>query len=204
MDGEKILMSGVDFEHFKGKWSAVYEYDHKEKKVVKLYDDKMEVYRIFYHKGNRIVLGTFAKEWGAIESGKFYCLKDGKMELAIDCEYSFYNAVLSDVRYGKTRSLVKNKDDVYLLTCAKNQTIIVRYDGDRLTTVFEQNGPADDFCVTGDGTIYTIAMLDRQQSRSVDNTESGCRGRTLCRKTGRARSGKTDGSLRLGAQTERL
>ena len=160
VDGEKILMSGVDFEHFKGKWSAVYEYDHKEKKVVKLYDDKMEVYRIFYHKGNRIVLGTFAKEWGAIESGKFYCLKDGKMELAIDCEYSFYNAVLSDVRYGKTRSLVRNTDDVYLLTCAKNQTIIVRYDGDRLTTVFEQNGTADDFCVTDDGTIYTVAMLD--------------------------------------------
>ena len=156
----KILFSGVDFDTFKGKWSAVYEYDHKEKKVSKLFDGQMEVYRLFYHKDKRIILGTFAKEWGAIESGKFYCLENGKMKLVLDCEYSFYNAVLSDVRYGKTRSLFKTKDEVYLLTCAIDQTILVRFDGDHLTTVFKQNGTADDFCVREDGTIYAIAMLD--------------------------------------------
>ena len=157
---EKILFSGVDFDTFKGKWSAVYEYDHKTKQVKKLFDDRMEVYRLFYYKDRKIVLGTFGKDWGAIESGKFYSLENGEMVLQIDCEYSFYNAVLSDVRYGKTRSLVKSKDEVYLLTCSGNQTIIVRYDGDRLTTVFADNGTADDFCVKADGTIYAIAMLD--------------------------------------------
>jgi len=157
---EKILLSGVDFDTFKGKWSAVYEYDHKAKKTEKLFDDRMEVYRLFYYKDRKIVLGTFGKDWGAIESGKFYSLENGEMVLQIDCEYSFYNAVLSDVRYGKTRSLVKSKDEVYLLTCSGNQTIIVRYDGDRLTTVFADNGTADDFCVKADGTIYAIAMLD--------------------------------------------
>ena len=157
---EKILFSGVDFDTFKGKWSAVYEYDHKTKKTEKLFDDRMEVYRLFYYKDRKIVLGTFGKDWGAIESGKFYSLENGEMVLQIDCEYSFYNAVLSDVRYGKTRSLVKSKDDVYLLTCSRNETIIVRYDGDRLTTVFADNGTADDFCVKADGTIYAIAMLD--------------------------------------------
>ncbi|MBQ1307692.1 MAG: S9 family peptidase [Erysipelotrichaceae bacterium] len=157
---EKILFSGVDFDTFKGKWSAVYEYDHKTKKTEKLFDDRMEVYRLFYYKDRKIVLGTFGKDWGAIESGKFYSLENGEMVLQIDCEYSFYNAVLSDVRYGKTRSLVKSKDDVYLLTCSRNETIIVRYDGDRLTTVFTDNGTADDFCVKADGTIYAIAMLD--------------------------------------------
>lgn len=160
VDGEKILIAGVDFDHFKGKWSAVYEYDHKEKKVRELFNGQMEVYRLFYHKGERIVLGTFAKDWGAIESGKFYRLVDGRMELAIDCEYSFYNAVLSDVRYGKTKSITKNRNDVYLLTCAGNQTVIFRYDGDRLTKVFDQNGTADDLCVGEDGTLYVVAMLD--------------------------------------------
>ena len=155
---EKILLSGVDFETFKGKFSAVYEYDHKAKKVNKLFDDKMEVYRLFYYKDKKIVLGTFGKDWGAIESGKFYCLNDGKMELFLDCEYSFYNAVLSDVRYGKTKSLYKYKDDVYLLTCAKNQTIIVKF-GEKLETVFEQNGTADDFVVSKD-CLYAIAMVE--------------------------------------------
>lgn len=158
----KILFSGVDFETFKGKWSAVYEYDHKEKKVSELFNGQMEVYRLFYWKDRKIVLGTFAKEWGAIESGKFYSLEDGEMKLVLDCEYSFYNAVLSDVRYGKTKSLFKTEEDVYLLTCAVDQTIIVRFDGDHLTTVFEQNGTADDFCVSEDGTIYAIAMLDME------------------------------------------
>ena len=157
---EKILFSGVDFDTFKGKWSAVYEYDHKTKQVKKLFDDQMEVYRLFYYKDKKIVLGTFGKDWGAIESGKFYSLEKGKMVLQIDCEYSFYNAVLSDVRYGKTHSLVKNRDDVYLLTCSRNETILVRYDGDKLTTVFAGNGTVDDFCVKNDGTIYAVAMLD--------------------------------------------
>ena len=155
---EKILLSGVDFETFKGKFSAVYEYDHKSRKVTKLFDDKMEVYRLFYYKDKKIVLGTFGKDWGAIESGKFYCLNKGKMELFLDCEYSFYNAVLSDVRYGKTKSLYKYKDDVYLLTCAVNQTIVVKF-GEKLETVFDQNGTADDFVVAKDK-LYAIAMVD--------------------------------------------
>ena len=160
VNDEKILFSGVDFDTFKGKWSAVYEYDHKTKQVKKLFDDRMEVYRLFYYKDKKIVLGTFGKDWGAIESGKFYSLEKGKMVLQIDCEYSFYNAVLSDARYGKTHSLVKSKDDVYLLTCSRNETILVRYDGDKLTTVFEGNGTVDDFCVKNDGTVYAMAMLD--------------------------------------------
>lgn len=155
---EKILLSGVDFTTFKGKFSAVYEYDHKTKQLSKLYDDSMEVYRVFYYGDKKIVLGTYGKDWGAIESGKFYCLDNGKTELFLDCEYSFYNAVLSDVRYGKTKSLYKYKDDVYLLTCRKNQTIIVKF-GKELTTVFDQNGTADDFVVGKDG-IYAIAMVD--------------------------------------------
>ena len=157
----KILFSGVDFDTFKGKWSAVYEYDHSTKKVNTLYDKEMEVYRVFYYKDRKIVLGTFAKEWGAIESGKFYSLEKGKMNLFIDCEYSFYNAVLSDVRYGKSKSLTKNGNgDVYLLTCRNNETVLMKFGDKELTTVFDQYGTADDFCVTNDGTIYTVAMID--------------------------------------------
>ena len=158
---EKILLSGVDFEFFKGKLSAVYEYDHKQKKLNMLYGEKMEVYRLFYYKDKKIVLGTYGKDWGAIESGKFYSLENGEMKLFIDCEYSFYNAVLSDVRYGKSRSLVKNrKGDVYLLTCCVDTTIIVKFEDGRLDKVFDYNGTADDFCVCDDGTLYVNAMLD--------------------------------------------
>ena len=157
---ERVLFSGVDFDTFKGKWSAVYEYDHKKKAVEKLYDEKMEVYRLFYYGDKKIVLGTFARDWGAIESGKFYSLEDGKMVLQIDCEYSFYNAVLSDVRYGKTKSLYKCGEDVYLLTCKENRTVLFRYDGDKLTTVFDGNGTVDDFVVAKDKTVYCVAMLD--------------------------------------------
>ena len=157
---ERVLFSGVDFDTFKGKWSAVYEYDHKKKAVEKLYDEKMEVYRLFYYGDKKIVLGTFARDWGAIESGKFYSLEGEKMVLQIDCEYSFYNAVLSDVRYGKTKSLYKCGEDVYLLTCKENGTVLFRYDGDKLTTVFDGNGTVDDFVVAKDKTVYAIAMLD--------------------------------------------
>ena len=157
---EKILLSGVDYETFKGKWSAVYEYDHKAKTFTLLFDNKMEVYKLFYFNDKKIVLGTFGKEWGAIESGKFYSLEKGKMKLFIDCEYSFYNAVLSDVRYGKTHSLARNKTDTYLGTCAGNKTVVMRFEEKKLETVIDPNGTVDDFCVADNGTIYAIAMTD--------------------------------------------
>ncbi|MBQ1508049.1 MAG: hypothetical protein IIZ47_01375, partial [Erysipelotrichaceae bacterium] len=157
----KILWSGTDFTNFKGKWSKVYEYDVKTKKTKCLYDGVMQIQRVCYLKGKIIVLGTFAKEWGAMEASKFYELKKGEMEFLLDNEYTFYNAVLSDARYGKTRSFHKTSDKLWFATCTYGKTVVVSFDGKKLETVLDTNGTVDDFCVKEDGTIYTVLMKDQ-------------------------------------------
>ena len=156
----KILYSGVDFTAFKGKWSCVYEYDAAARKTETLYDRKMQIQRVFYFKGKNVVLGTFAREWGAMEASKFYELKNGKMRLLLDAEYTYYNAVLSDARYGKTKAFAKQGDEVYFATCEKEKTIVLKYSGRALERTVEVEGTVDDFTVDfKTGIVYSIAMI---------------------------------------------
>ena len=169
----KILFSGVDFTNFKGKWSLVYEYDVKTKKTETLFEKKMQIQRVFYFKDKKVVLGTYAKEYGAMEASWFYELKDGKTRLLLRNEYTFYNAVLSDARYGKTKAFAKKDDDVYFSTCERGKTIVVKFTGKALERVVEVEGTVDDFTVDFEtGKVYSIAMID-QALEEVCVTESG-------------------------------
>ncbi len=162
VNGGKILYSGVDFTNFKGKWSCVYEYDAETKKTETLYDRKMQIQRVFYFRGKNVVMGTFAKEWGAMEASKFYELKNGKMKMLLDAEYTYYNAVLSDARYGRTRAFNKQGDEVYFATCERGKTIVLKYTGKAFERVVEVEGTVDDFTVDfNTDTIYSIAMIDQ-------------------------------------------
>ena len=67
--------------------------------------------------GDRIiVLATFAKDYGAAENNKFYELKNHELELVLDSDYSFYNAVGSDCRYGKYKNYLKVDGHVYFIS----------------------------------------------------------------------------------------
>ncbi len=155
--GDDILYSGVDFTTFKGKWSWVYRINTKTLQTEVLYDDVMQISRVFELQGKIFVLGTFGKEYGAMEANKFYELKDKKMTLVCDNEYSMYNSVGSDCRYGKTKNFMKKKDKAYFITTDHERSIVLEFDGAALMKVADVEGSCDDLAVSSTG-LYVIGM----------------------------------------------
>ncbi len=159
VEDNKIVFSGVDFKTFKGKTSFVYEYDVTNKTFKTIYDGIMQIYRVFYLDKEVIVLGTFFKEYGAMEAGKFYTLKDNNMELLYDQEYSMHNSVSTDCHYGHGKSFSKKDNVAYFLTTKGYQGVLFSFDKKELKVVCEVNGSVDDYLVEDDG-YYVIAMDD--------------------------------------------
>ncbi len=172
IDDGKLVYSGVDYTTFKGKWSHVWQYDILSDETETKFNEVMQIYKVFFMKGEVVVLGTFALEYGAMEAGKFYWLKDGKMELMCDNEYSMHNSLGSDCRYGKTKNFFKNDGVPYFITSSDEQSIIVKLTQDGLSTVVDFKGSCDDLLVDGKK-IYLIGMKDQklQEIYEFDNNE---------------------------------
>lgn len=156
---DTIIYSGVDFTDVKWLWSFIWSYNIKTKETTCIYDDKMQISRVFYNKDEIHVLGTFGKEFGAIESPKLYVLNDGKMNLSCECEYSMYNSVGTDCRYGAYKNYLKYKETSYFITTKEEKSVILKYENNQLETCVEWDGTCDDFVVTDKG-IYVIGMKD--------------------------------------------
>ena len=162
----KILYTGIDFESFKGKWSKVYEYDLNTGETATLFDGVMQITRSFYDGDDVVVAGTFAKEYGAMESSKFYILKDGTMTLAVDVEYSLYNSVGSDCRYGSLKNYLKHDGVSYFITSYESRSIVLKYHDRRLTTFVSFEGSVDDMCFLDH--IYIISLKDQKLQEVYD------------------------------------
>ncbi|MBQ6333520.1 MAG: S9 family peptidase [Erysipelotrichaceae bacterium] len=159
--GDKIIFSANDFTTYKTKWDKVYSYDLKEG-IRTIYEDKMAIRKVFDEKGKIYVNGTFAKDYGEMEAGKFYELKDGKMELRIDTEDSLYNSVGSDSRYGRNKNYFKDNETNYFVTCEEDHTIILKMEADKLTKAVDIKGFSVDDFVVADDTFYAIALKDQK------------------------------------------
>ena len=156
---DTIIYSGVDFTDVKWLWSFIWSYNIKTKEKTCIYDDKMQISRVFYNKNEIHVLGTFGKEFGAIESPKLYLLNDGKMNLSCECEHSMYNSVGTDCRYGAYKNYLSHKDTSYFITTKDEKSVILKYNCNQLETCVEWDGTCDDYVVTDKG-IYVIGMKD--------------------------------------------
>ena len=88
-----------------------------------------------------------------------------KMELVIDNEYSMYNSVGSDCRYGHGKNFAKDDNgDAYFITSANEGSIVVKIEDNKLKTVVDYNGSCDDMAIGDD--IYVIG-LDGQKLQEV-------------------------------------
>ena len=89
----KLIICANDFETVMTKWDKIYQYDPKKNKVKEIYSEKMQIHRVFEENGKIYVKGTFGRDYGEMEAGKLYELKNGRMELRVDTEYSMYNSI---------------------------------------------------------------------------------------------------------------
>ncbi len=165
---DKVVFSGIDYESFMGKWSKVYEIDTKDNSVKTLFDgDDMQIQHVFYSEKAVTVVGTFGKDYGAMEASKFYELVDGKMELVFDSEHSLYNSVGSDCRYGRLKNFLKHDNVAYFITTIGSNSVVLKYESKRLETYLDNIGSTDDMCFIGED-IYTIAMRGQKLQEVYD------------------------------------
>ena len=129
--GDKIVFSANDFTTYKTKWDKIYEYDLSTGLITPIYTDKMSINKVFDETGKIYVNGTFGKDFGEMEAGKFYELKNGEMELKIDTDVSLYNSVGSDSRYGRGKNYFKDNDTSYFITVREDHATIVKALEDR-------------------------------------------------------------------------
>lgn len=172
VDGDDIYYAGVDFETVKGKWSWVWKVNAKTLETTVLYDDVMQINRMFILNGKVVVLGTFAKEYGAMEAGKFYVLENKEMTLVCDNEYSMYNSVGTDCRYGRVKNFLKANDKAYFITSDYSRAVVLEFDGTSLKKVVDFEGTCDDMIVEGDR-VYGIVMKEQalQEFAVIENNE---------------------------------
>ena len=93
-----------------------------------------------------------------MEAGKIYELKNGKMILKVDTEYSMYNSTATDSRYGRCKNYANYDGSNYFITCDKDKAVLLKLVNDELVKVIDIDGTVDDFAVSDNG-FFIIGML---------------------------------------------
>lgn len=168
VDGSRIYFLGNAFESFKGVYTDIYCYDTQTGELADLYRNNREYYfkKIFLLGGKLYVMASVE---ALIDGSNIYTLEDGKLSLVKECEWTFYNSIGSDCRYGSFKSRVNDGDKAYFITVDDSRSLAVSFDGCDLTSVTDFEGSVDDLAFV-DGKLYVLAMKDMklQELYAVD------------------------------------
>ena len=157
VEEEKIFFLGNDYESMKTMFASIYCYDVSTGECVELYhNEKAFISRILSAQGRLFALTAFDT---CISGHSFYEVKDGDLELVCKSEWMFSNSIGTDCRYGKSHGMVKKDGDVYLITVDQERSIVVKFDGEKLTNITDGEGSVDDMAFLN-GKLYVTAMKD--------------------------------------------
>ncbi|WP_353092964.1 S9 family peptidase [Tissierella praeacuta] len=156
--------------------SDLHLYNIKENKLEKLTHKDVFSYYYADFLGDKIIFtGHNMKSYGINENPHFYTMNlDGSNALRItddSFDYSLWNSVGSDCRFGGSRAMVSNEDYLYFTTTERDSSYINRInkDGD-VEKLVEQKGSIDGFDILN-GKIGFIGLrgLKLQELYSLDN-----------------------------------
>jgi len=170
INGNIVVYSGNDYASVKGMCQQVYKYDFAKDKTECLYDKPIQIFRVFFDKNRLMVIGIKDKGFGDFDYGRFYELKNGKLNLVYDNELSLYNAVITDARFGKGKNFFKFNGVSYFVSCTGAHSPLYKFENDKLVKISDFKGTVDDFTVTKNG-IFVIALKDQllQELYKLDN-----------------------------------
>ena len=113
--------------------------------------------------GNSLLLfGNEGKRYGLNENDCIYKVdtNTGELKLLLSTEYSLYNSVGTDVRFGGGRQQVPHGESLFHLTTRGGNAVLYRLDSDgKDTPVFTKQGAMDSFDV-GDGKVVCVGLYD--------------------------------------------
>lgn len=172
--GGDLIFSANDFTTYKTKWDKIYRFIKKTGKIECIFSDKMQIHKVFDWNGKIMVYGTFARDFGEMEAGKFYELINGKMELKIDTDASMHNSVGTDCHYGRCKNYGCFDGQHFFITTDEDHGVLIRLtDGGFEKVIDLPNGSIEDFVLTEHG-WFTIAMLgqDLQEICRVEDNKA--------------------------------
>ena len=153
----KIYLLANDYESMKKMFASIYCYDTENKELQVLYRNETAfLRRIHIVHGKLYAEGAFDT---CISSHQFYEVTGGELVPACTSEWMFYNTIGTDCRYGKTHGQVYEDGNVYLITVDQERSIVVSFDGEKLTCITDGEGSVDDMAFLN-GELYVIAMKD--------------------------------------------
>ncbi len=151
----KVYLLANDYDSMKKMFASIYCYDPESEELRILYqNEKAYLRRIHIVHGKLYAEGAFDT---CICGHNFYEVRDKELHLACKSEWMFYNSIGTDCRYGKTHGQIEKDGDVYLITVDRERSIVVRFDGEKLTPISDGEGSVDDMAFVDDQ-LYVIAM----------------------------------------------
>lgn len=161
-DNNQIVLTGIDYQSFKGKWSQVYLYDLKTNTLQEIFsDDDMQIGRAFFYNKQILVAGTFAKDYGAMEAYKFYLLENGKMNLWLENEGSLYNSIAADCHYGRVKNFYSDNEQPYFISVVDAHSELWKLNNQSIEVLVDKEGSCDDFTIGSDH-ILLIGMYNQK------------------------------------------
>ena len=168
-----ILITGIDYDAVKAKWSQVYQYDVEKEEFSCLYPkDDMLIHGVKHYDGKILIMGTYGEEYGVNESGKLFLFENGEMNLFIDKDTSLWNSVGTDSKWGRGKGLSNEKGTIYLVPTLKSNAPLEKIVGNDFEKITNFNGVVCDYCV-GDNDIIVIAMVDQKLQEIYRVKEDG-------------------------------
>ncbi|SHE88324.1 Dipeptidyl aminopeptidase/acylaminoacyl peptidase [Tissierella praeacuta DSM 18095] len=162
-DKSKILIVASSYMDKMQLKSDLHLYNIKEDKLEKLtHEDVFSYFSADFLENKIIFTGHNMKSYGVNENPNFYLMNlDGTNAHKIskdDFDYSIWNSVGSDCRYGSSKSIIVDGEHLYFITTELNNSYINRInkngDIEKLTT---NNGSIDGFDVLN-GNIKFIGL----------------------------------------------
>lgn len=161
-DHRQIVLSGIDYQSFKGKWSQLYLYNFKTNKTRKIFAaEDMQIGRVFLYQDQIMVTGSFAKRYGAMESYQIYRLVNNEMELWTENEGALYNSVSTDCHYGKLKSYDHVDKRPFFISVNGSKSELWELKDHSLEMIIDKEGSCDDFAI-GQDHILVIGMYDQR------------------------------------------
>lgn len=175
-NNSKVVIISNFFKDKMGKESNLYLYDINEGKLKNLTHEDVFSYSYADFIGDNIIFaGSDMKKYGINQNSNFYILdmETKEVEKICDYDYSIWNSVGSDCRYGGNKTFKVDGKHLYFVSTEWNSSYIKRIDTsgniEKLTT---KGGSIDGFDVYN-GKINFIGLknMKLQELYSLDNGE---------------------------------
>ncbi|WP_066495422.1 alpha/beta hydrolase family protein [Abyssisolibacter fermentans] len=159
-DKDKVIFIAEEFKDKMRFINKIYLYDINSSKLEEIpaHDDFSYNYVGFFNKNELICNGSDMKAYGLNENGKFYLIdiNTNKADcITPDFDYSLWNSVNSDCRFGNSVELKVINEELYFIVTKRDSSYLNKLDRNgNITTLTKLNGSIDNYDVYNDKILF--------------------------------------------------